>query len=371
MIPVKLKEIIIVFFKLGCTAFGGPAVHIAMMEKEIVEKRKWMTHDHFLDLIGATNLIPGPNSTEMTMHCGHERGGKAGLILAGISFILPATLITGAFAWLYAAYGTFPDAKPFIDGIKPVVLSIILYALIKLAGRALRNFELILLAVLVLVLALLGINEILLLFMAGFLGTVYFNQVKKMNTKKGLLILLIPVLKVVPVKLTGMKLFFTFLKIGAILYGSGYVLFAYLDAELVSNGWLTRKELMDAVAVGQFTPGPVLSTATFIGYQISGFWGALLATTGIFLPSFLFVLLLNPIIPKLRKSKWMNFFLDAVNAASIALIASVLIQMGTETLTGWKEIVLCTVAVVITFSFKKLNPAFVIIGGGIVGYLLF
>lgn len=371
MISGKLREIIIVFFRLGCTAFGGPAVHIALMEKEIVEKRKWMTHDHFLDLIGATNLIPGPNSTEMTMHCGHERGGKTGLFLAGISFIIPAIVITGIIAWLYATYGTLPDVKPFIRGIKPVVLSIILSALIKLSGKALKSIELMVISFLVLVLSLLGLNEILLLFAAGFIGSFYFSISKKDTLNKNILLFLFPVLKMAPVKLGSLKLFLIFLKIGTILYGSGYVLFAYLDTELVSNDWLSRQQLIDAVAVGQFTPGPVLSTATFIGYQISGFWGALLATTGIFLPSFLFVLILNPIIPRMRKSKWMKYFLDCVNAASIALIASVLIQMGSETLIGWREIVLCGISIIVTFSLKKLNPGLIIIGGGISGYLLF
>jgi chromate transporter len=365
----KLKVIAQLFFKLGCISFGGPAAHIAMMEDEVVKKRKWMTHDHFLDLIGATNLIPGPNSTEMTMHCGFERGGWKGLFVAGISFIFPAVVITAFFAWLYQQYGQLPEVEPFIYGIKPAVISIILMAAYRLGKKAIKNVELAFLGVLAIAICLLGVNEILVLFGFGIIGLLTYMIKKKPNKLNSLLPFLI-IQVVDPIKIGSLKIFLTFLKVGAILYGSGYVLFAFLDSELVANGWLTRQELIDAVAVGQITPGPVLSTATFIGWQMNGIPGALAATIGIFLPSFLFVLLLNPLIPKMRKSKLFGAFLDAVNVAAVALILAVCIQMGKDTLTDWRTIVIAIISLITVFYFKKLNSAFIVLGGAIGGYLL-
>jgi len=366
----KLKEIALLFFKLGCIAFGGPAAHIAMMEDEVVKKRKWMTQEHFLDLIGATNLIPGPNSTEMTMHCGHERAGWKGLFVAGICFIFPAVVITGFFAWLYQQYGQLPEVEPFILGIKPAVIAIIVMAAYRLGKKALKTTELAILGALAIVICLLGVNEIIVLFGCGVLGLlIYF--IKKNSNKLNSVVYLLLLHFADPTKIGSLKVFLTFLKIGAILYGSGYVLFAFLDAELVTNGWLTRQELIDAVAVGQITPGPVLSTATFIGWQMNGIGGALAATLGIFLPSFLFVLLLNPLIPKMRKSKWVGAFLDAVNVAAVALIIAVCIEMGKETLTDWRTIVIAVVSFITVFYFKKVNSAFIVIGGAVLGYLLF
>jgi chromate transporter len=365
----KLKEIAQLFFKLGCISFGGPAAHIAMMEDEVVKKRKWMTHEHFLDLIGATNLIPGPNSTEMTMHCGHERAGWKGLFVAGFSFIFPAVVITAIFAWLYQLYGQLPEVEPFIYGIKPAVISIILMAAFRLGKKAIKNTQLAILGVLAIAVCLLGVNEIIVLFGFGLLGLMINVFKKKTNTLNSFIPFLL--LQVVdPIKIGSLKIFLTFLKVGAILYGSGYVLFAFLDSELVSNGWLTRQELIDAVAVGQITPGPVLSTSTFIGWQMNGISGALAATIGIFLPSFLFVLILNPLIPKMRKSKYISAFLDAVNVAAVALILAVCIQMGKDTLTDWRTILIAIVSLITVFYFKKLNSAFIVLGGAIGGYSL-
>jgi len=365
----KLKEIAQLFFKLGCISFGGPAAHIAMMEDEVVKKRKWMTQEHFLDLIGATNLIPGPNSTEMTMHCGHERAGWKGLFVAGISFIFPAVVITGFFAWLYQQYGQLPEVEPFIYGIKPAVISIILMAAFRLGKKAIKNVELAILGIVAITICLLGLNEIIVLFGFGFIGLLVYIIKKKTNTLNSIApFLLIQVVD--PIKIGSLKIFLTFLKVGAILYGSGYVLFAFLDSELVSNGWLTRQELIDAVAVGQITPGPVLSTATFIGWQMNGISGALAATIGIFLPSFLFVLILNPLIPKMRKSKLIGAFLDAVNVAAVALILAVCMQMGKDTLTDWRTILIAIISLITVFYFKKLNSAFIVLGGAIGGYLL-
>lgn len=365
-----LKEVASVFFKLGCFAFGGPAAHIAMMESEIIQKRKWMTQEHFLDLMGATNLIPGPNSTEMTMHCGHEYAGKAGLFVAGLAFIFPAVFITGILAYLYTSYGTLPEVAPFLFGIKPAVLAIIASAVYKLGKKAAKTTELIILGVLVLMAALLGINEIVALLSAGLIGGFYFYSKSKINsTPKAILplpLLLSGLLSKTPV----VKVFLTFLKVGAILYGSGYVLFAYLDAELVTRGWLTRTELLDAIAVGQFTPGPVLSTSTFIGYQLSGLWGAIAATAGIFLPSFIFVMILNPILPRLQGSKVFRYFLDSINVAAVAVMLAVLLIMGKETLIGWRAICIALISAFFVFSKWKVNVIWLIAGGAILGYLL-
>lgn len=366
----NLREVAALFFKLGLIAFGGPAAHIAMMEGEVVKKRKWMTHEHFLDLVGATNLIPGPNSTEMTMHCGHERAGWRGLIVAGICFIFPAVVITSAFAWVYQRYGQVPQVEAFIYGIKPAVIAIILSALWSLGQKALKSVELGILGGATAVVCLLGVNEIAALFGCGFAGLLlYFvkNAGKTVNgfSPFALLQIAAPV-----VQAGNFKIFWIFLKVGSLLYGSGYVLFAFLDAELVSKGLLSRAQLMDAVAVGQFTPGPVLSTATFIGWQMNGVGGALAATAGIFLPSFLFVALLNPLIPQLRKSRAMSAFLDAVNIASVAVILVVCIEMGRDALTDWKTMLIAAASLGIQLLFKKINSAFVVLGGAIAGYLL-
>ncbi|WP_179344362.1 chromate efflux transporter [Winogradskyella ursingii] len=367
----KLREVAQVFFKLGCFAFGGPAAHIAMMEDEIIEKRKWMTRDYFLDLIGTTNLIPGPNSTEMTMHCGYERAGKPGLFVAGIAFILPATIITALLAYLYVRYGELPKVEPFIYGIKPAVLAIIASAILKLGKKAVKSTELVVIGILVLSVSLLGVNEIVALLSAGVLGTVYFYLKSKTNSNLSIIspfFLLLGINSSI-VKISTVKLFLIFLKVGAILYGSGYVLFAYLDAELVTRGLLTRSELIDAIAIGQFTPGPVLSTSTFIGYQLSGFSGALVATAGIFLPSFLFVLLLNPYIPRMRNSQILRYFLDSVNVAAVAVMLAVLFVMAKETLIEWQSITIAVIAAYITFK-TKITTIWTIVIGALLGYAL-
>lgn len=362
----NLKEVAFLFFKLGCISFGGPAAHIAMMEEEVVKKRKWISQQHFLDLMGATNLIPGPNSTEMTMHCGHERAGWQGLIVAGFAFILPAIAITMVFAWLYQTYGQLPKVEPFLYGIKPAVIAIILGAVYRLGKKALKNIELGILGALTLAACLLGVNEITALFACGFLGVAWYfirKPNKQLNAFNPFVFIQ------VVATASSFKLFWIFFKVGALLYGSGYVLFAFLDAELVSKGLLTRQALIDAVAVGQFTPGPVLSTATFIGWQLNGFWGALAATLGIFMPSFLFVALLNPLIPKMRKSNIMVAFLDAVNIAAVAVIVAVCFEMGKDTLNDWRTLGVAIASLVAVFVFKNLNSAFIVLGGALLGYV--
>ncbi|MEN3324759.1 chromate efflux transporter [Mariniflexile soesokkakense] len=365
----ELIEIAKLFLKLGSIAFGGPAAHIAMMEDEVVKKRKWMTQDHFLDLVGATNLIPGPNSTEMTMHCGHERAGWKGLIVAGLCFIIPAVLITSVFAYMYQQYGALPNVKPFIYGIKPAVIAIIIVASVRLGKKAVKTVELAILGILTLAACLLGVNEIIALFGCGLLGLLLYIIKKRLSNLNSFIPFLF--LQIAnPTNVGSLKIFLTFLKVGAILYGSGYVLFAFLDSELVANGWLTRQVLIDAVAVGQMTPGPVLSTATFIGWQMHGVSGALVATIGIFLPSFIFVLVLNPLIPKMRKSKIIRATLDAVNIAAVALIVAVCFEMGKDSITDWRTIIIAITSLILVFAFKKLNSAFIVLGSAIFGYFL-
>lgn len=368
----ELKDIARLFLKLGIIGFGGPAAHIAMMQKEVVEKRKWLTEQHFLDLIGATNLIPGPNSTEIAIHIGHEKGGWRGLLVAGLCFILPAVFITGVFAWLYKEYGKLPEIATFIYGIKPAIIAIILFAILPLAKKSFKTTELTIIGILVLIASLFNFYEIYLMFGAGFLALFlsYVRNSESTSINSFFPLTFLSISQVAILSATNAKLFWIFLKIGAILYGSGYVLFAFLDTELVATGLLSRQELINAIAVGQFTPGPVFSSVTFIGYQMNGFYGALVATVGIFLPSFAFVALLNPLVKKMRNSKLFSSFLDAVNVASVAIIISVCITMGSETITDWRTIVIAIASISILYKFKKINSAFIVIGGSLLGYLL-
>ncbi|BDD05696.1 chromate efflux transporter [Aureibacter tunicatorum] len=367
----NLPELAKVMFKLGCIAFGGPAAHLAMMEKEVVEKRKWMTREHFLDLMGATNLIPGPNSTQMTMHCGMERAGILGLFIGGLAFILPAVIITGIFAYLYVKFSQVPQVEPFIYGIQPAVIAIIFSAVMKLAPKAFKNRELWILGAAAMTASLLGVNEIVCLLSSGIIGAIYFwikeNKITALNSIAPLV--LMP-LASEENRLSMMSIFGMFIKIAMVLYGSGYLLFAYLDAEFVASGWMTKQELMDAIAVGQFTPGPVLSSATFVGYQLGSVQGAIFATLGMFLPSFLLILVLNPIIPKMRKSKPFALFLNSVNAAAVALIAAVLIDMGLETLTDWKTIALAAMGIGLSLTLKNINSMWLVLAGSLGGYVL-
>jgi chromate transporter len=366
----NLKEVAKLFLKLGIIGFGGPAAHIAMMQNEVVTKRKWLTEQQFLDLVGATNLIPGPNSTEMAIHIGREKAGWKGLIIAGLCFILPAVFITGFFAWLYKQYGQVPEVTPFIYGIKPAIIAIILGAVYPLAKKSLKTLELWVIGILVLICSLLSFNEIYLMFGAGIAALLFTALKNYKNTNSFLPIYLLQISSTTFISSTNLNLFLIFLKIGAILYGSGYVLFAFLDTELVSTGLLSRQQLIDAIAIGQFTPGPVFSSVTFIGYQINGLSGAILSTIGIFLPSFAFVALLNPLIKKMRSSKLFSVFLDAINVASVAIIVSVCFTMGKDTITDWRTISIAVLSIALTFGFRKINNVFIVLGGSLIGYLL-
>ena len=371
----KLIEIAQVFLKLGLFAFGGPAAHIAMMEEEIVRKRKWMDHAHFLDLMGATNLIPGPNSTEMTMHCGYVRGGVAGLVVAGFCFIFPAVVLTLLLAYFYVQYGQIPEVEPFINGIKPAVLAVILGAVFKLGKKALKNWQLGGIGVIVIMASYVGVNEVTALLSAGLFGGLFFYGMhqSKSNTHRSILPFLplsISVPLVSKILVSSSNIFWIFLKVGAVLYGSGYVLFAYLKGELVEPGHMQMNELIDAIAVGQFTPGPVLSTATFIGYQLGGFGGAIAATLGIFLPSFLFVWMLNPLVARLRKSTFLGFFLDSVNVAAVAIMVFVLYEMTIETIANWQNGVVAILGLLCVFGPKKIGSVWIVLGGSILGFFL-
>ncbi len=395
-----LREVAALFIKLGLIAFGGPAAHIAMMEEEVVTKRGWVTRQHFLDLVGATNLIPGPNSTEMTMHIGYERAGRPGLFVGGGFFILPAALITGIFAWFYVTYGSLPAVEPFLIGIKPAVIAIILSAVWKLGKKAIKGWRLATIGVALAIAVLLGVNEIVALFVGAIVGALWL-RFDRLGGAASLLPAFLPLgLFVQPegsfidsftnfaldtaasVAKWGYhlqsaadsvplgKLFLFFLKVGAVLYGSGYVLVAFLEGDLVQTyGWLTQSQLLDAIAIGQLTPGPLLTTATFIGYILGGVPGAILGTLGIFLPSLLFVLILNPLVPKMRKSPLAAAFLDAVNAAAVALMVAVTIRLGIATLINWQAWLIFGLATVAVLRFQ-VGALWLVVGGAILGYLL-
>ena len=381
-----LKEVALLFFKLGITAFGGPAAHIAMMEEEVVTKRGWMSRQYFLDLVGATNLIPGPNSTEMAIHCGYHRAGIPGLLVAGISFILPAASITCFLAYIYVNFGKLPQIEPFLYGIKPAVIIIILNAIYILGKKALKNVLLGFIGVAVLILSLRGMNEVFAILIGGFIGAILISAKDKfwetphqfilpplLTTKLKVPLISFSTSVTIAGSLTSfLKLFLIFLKIGAVLFGSGYVLVAYLEGEFVKNlGWLTAQELIDAIAIGQFTPGPVLSTATFVGYQLQGIWGAVAATLGIFLPSFFFVALSNPLIPKLRQSKIASSFLDAVNISALSIMISATVHLSEQTLLDWRSILIAVLSGVVVLKFRKLNSAYIVLGGAMAGFLLY
>jgi len=372
-----VREVALLFLRLGAVAFGGPAAHIAMFRDEVVTRRKWISNQHFLDLLGATNLIPGPNSSEMALHVGYVRAGWRGLLAAGLGFALPATLIVLALAVLYVEYGTTPAAEWLLYGIKPVVIAIIAQAMWGLLRTAVKGRLLAVIGAAVFALYLLGFNEIALLFGGGAIYMFVQNAARLRRLRNGIgapIIALscIPGALLAPAASSSATfslgtLFLTFLKIGAVWYGSGYVLLAFLRNDFVERlGWLTSQQLLDAVAIGQVTPGPVFTTATFIGYVTGGLPGALLATVGIFLPSFVFVLATNPFIPRLRRSPWLSGLLDGVNVAALGLMAAVTLELGQDALRDGVTVALAASAAVLLVRFK-INSTWLILGGGLIG----
>ena len=370
----RLKELAGVFFRLGSIAFGGPAAHIAMMDDEVVKQREWLSREKLLDLMGVTNLIPGPNSTELAIHIGYERGSWPGLFVAGSCFIFPAMTLVWILAAVYSRYQAVPQVEWLLYGVKPVIIAIILQALIKLGKKAIKDAPTTAAAIAVIAAFFLNINEILLLLLAG-VGVMMGKNLRR-GGAVGLLAPFTGTLAQSGAAATAAvaspswtQVFLFFLKVGSVLYGSGYVLLAFLQRDLVERtGWLTSQQLLDAIAIGQFTPGPVFTTATFVGYLLAGNAGAIAGTIAIFLPAFLLVGIINPWVPKLRQSRWVSGFLDGVNAASLGLMGVVTYTLGRAALMDGFTIILALIAVGAVFRFK-LNSAWIVLGGAIAGFI--
>ena len=398
-----LRELAVLFLRLGITAFGGPAAHIAMMRDEVVDRRRWLSDKEFLDLVAATNLIPGPNSTELAIHLGYRRGGLAGLALAGVCFILPAALVVGCIAWAYARYGTTPQVGWLMYGIGPVVIAIVVQALVKLGQAALGRWVYAPVGAAALVAALAGVNELAVLAAGGAIGLALAMRPSGPGSSAAALAWLtaLPAAlahllrgdaaaatatqagatagvaagalaaatgAAVPFTLSGLTLFF--LKVGSVLFGSGYVLLAFLRADLVERwGWLTDQQLIDAITVGQVTPGPVFTTATFIGYLLGGWAGAALATAAIFAPGFFFVAVTQPLIPRLRASRALGGCLDGVVAASLGLMAAVTWQLARAAVVDLPTALIAVTAAVALFRWRP-NSTWLILGGAAAGWLL-
>jgi len=367
--PTTLRELAWLFGKLGATAFGGPAAHIAMMEDEVVRRRRWLTHAQFLDMVGATNLIPGPNSTEMAIHIGHARAKWAGLVVAGLSFILPAVAIVSVLAWAYVRFGTLPAITGVLYGVKPVIIAVVVQALWSLGKTAVKTRFLGAVGAVALAASLLGVNELLVLLAAGLVVAIQ-RGIRLRGSKVG---------SWFPLPLFGASsvatatgfglwpLFLVFLKIGALLFGSGYVLLAFMRGDLVDRlHWLTESQLLDAVAVGQVTPGPLFTTATFVGYVVGGPSGAAVATAGIFLPAFVFVAISGPVLPRIRASKAAGAVLDGVNVASLALMAAVTIQLGHSAILDVPTAVLALLSAAVLLRYRP-NSAWLVLAGAVLG----
>jgi chromate transporter len=380
--PASLADLALLFLRLGLTAFGGPAAHIALMQAEIVERRRWLTKEEFLDLLGASNLVPGPSSTELAIHIGFRLARWQGLLLAGLCFILPAFLLVMGIAWIYVRFGRLPQVAGILYGVKPVAIAIVVQALWNLGRTALKTRFLAGVGIVATVVAFLNISPLLILFGAGALtGSRQWLTGKEKGSMAPLLWLLglIAALVALPLLMgkvaapsavvEGKSLFWVFLKFGSIVYGSGYVLLAFLRADLVARlHWLTSAQLLDAIAVGQVTPGPVFTTATFIGFVLGGPQGAIIATVGMFLPAFLFVAVSGPLVPRLRKSALAGAFLDGVNAASLALMATVTWELGRAALVDGITITLALASVVLLFRFR-VNSLWLMLGGAGAGLL--
>jgi len=372
VIPVtSLRELAWLFLRLGSTSFGGPAAHIAMMHDEVVLRRQWMSAEAFMDLVGATNLIPGPSSTELAIHVGWGRRGWSGLLVAGLSFILPAMLITLAFAWAYVRFGALPQTGWLLYGVKPVVLVVILQAFGLLAPKAAGTWPLRFLGAGAVLLSAFGVNELVVLFGCGAAALIARSLRGRTETSSfDFVIPFVPlasagaVTGVTTVTLSGV--FWIFLKTGSVLFGSGYVLLAFLRADLVERfHWLTEAQLLDASAVGQVTPGPVFTTATFIGYLLAGTNGALVATLGIFLPAFVFVALSGPLVPRLRASATASAFLDGINVASLALMAVVTAQLARGAVVDVTTTLIGLISALLLFRYKLGSAWLVLIGAAI------
>ncbi len=372
----RLRELAVVFFRLGATAFGGPAAHIAMMDDEVVKRRQWLDRQQLLDLMGATSLIPGPNSTELAIHIGYERAKWPGLVVAGSCFILPAMAIVWGLAIDYEQYQTVPEVEWLLYGIKPVIIAVVAQALLKLGQKAIKTKATGVIALLVVTAFVAGLNEILLLVLAGLGSILVLNFNTPQDPEATPLLLPLPWMGLASVSAGAgftaqwHQVFFIFLRIGSVLYGSGYVLLAFLEKELVERmEWLSADQLLDAIAIGQLTPGPVFTTATFVGYLLAGHAGAIAATIGIFLPAFALVGLINPWVSRLRSSPGAGAFLDGVNAASLALMAVVTVKLGLDALVDPLTVGMATLSFGLLWYFS-VNSAWLVLGGGFLGWLI-
>ena len=369
----RLEEVAGLFLKLGFIAFGGPAAHIALMRQEVVQRRKWLDEQAFLDLLGASNLIPGPTSTELAIYLGYGRAGPVGLLLAGLLFILPAMLMVTAFAWAYVQYGATPQASAVLYGIKPVILAVVVQAIYGLLRAAIKSWQLAAIPLLTIVGYFAGVNPVFLLFGLAIAVAVVVNRSRLQPPFSHAAFVLPPAgldfAQNAPSGFSLGLLFLTFLKIGATLYGSGYVLLAFLHDDFVKGlGWLTDQQRLDAVAVGQFTPGPVFTTATFIGYILDGIPGALVATVAVFLPSFVLVAAVYPWVPRLRASPWTSGFLDGANAAAVGLMAAVAWQLAVASIIDSLTVALFVITVALLIRWK-INSAWLVLAGGAVGLI--
>lgn len=366
----KLKEIAVSCLKLGTIGFGGIAGMVSTIENEMVIRRKWIDHQHFMDVLSTSYIIPGPNAVEVVMHCGKERGGRLGLVVAGICYILPAMLICLLFGYFYQKYSALPKVQDFIFGLRPAITALVIATVFRLSNKTLKNNNiLIVLCLLVFAGSLYGMNEVLLIIGAGIVNYLVYATKNKLPVFTGLF--LSPVLLQINTRFSDSKLFLIFLKIGAVLYGSGYVLLAYMDESLVRNNhWLSRQQLMDAIAVGQITPGPILSSATFAGYLIGGTMGGVVATIGIFLPSFFISFLLHKLVSSARKSQKLRLFLDGLSAASISIIAVVGLHLLTASLQQWQGSVILALCLALTFLTKKLSTVVILLIGSMGGFFL-
>ncbi|WP_296602794.1 chromate efflux transporter [Nocardioides sp.] len=367
--PSRTREVALVFLRLGTIAFGGPVAHTAMMREELVRRRGWVSDERFVDLMGATNLIPGPNSTELAIHLGHDRARGRGLVLAGLCFILPAALIVTGLAWAYVEYGDTPSAEWLLHGVVPAVLGIVAWALVGLLRTVVKGAWWGVLAGAALAAYLLGVNELVVLFGGATVAGLARLATRTRGSHPALLA---PLAVLFPDPTAGQlgQLFLTMLKIGSVLYGSGYVLLAFLEGDFVDRlGWVTHQQLLDAISIGQVTPGPLFTTATFLGYLVAGLPGAFLATVGIFLPSFVFVGLLTRITDKLRSSPWTATMLDGLNVAALALMAGVSWQLAQHAIVdGWTVAIFVTALLLMWRT--SLNSAWYVAGGAVAGIVL-
>jgi chromate transporter len=383
----SLWELAAFFLRLGVTAFGGPAGHIAMMEDELVRRREWLSREKFLDLLGASNLVPGPSSSELAIHIGYLRAGWVGLLVAGTCFILPAACMVGALGWAYVHFGKLPATAALLYGVKPVVIAVILKALWGLGRTAIKTKFLAVMGLVLIALGALGLQPILLLVIAGTTVVLTDQTIRGMRRNRSVSFAPLAALRQAGSATTSFatatagvaaitapfslgSLFLVFLKIGAIVFGSGYVLLAFLRADLVvQRGWLTDSQLVDAVAIGQVTPGPVFTTATFIGYLLGGAPGAVVATIGIFIPAFLLVAASGPLLPRIRESRIAGAFLDGVIVASLALMAVVTWQLARASIIDAMTAILAAASVVVLVRFR-LNSAWLVLIGGFTGLLV-